>query len=77
VDESSHGRPQKFSGGRVQRRHFAYRFQVADVTMQMDAHKTLCCSTPQRKCLMKARAPFASSLKSFSNGAVYEFVTKV
>ena len=26
---------------------------------------------------MKARAPFASILKSFSSGAVYEFVTKM
>jgi len=72
-----HGRPQKFSGVCVQRRHFAYRFQVADVTMQMDAHKMLYCSTPQRKCPMKARAPFASILKLFSSGAVYEFATKV
>ena len=76
VNESSYGRPQKFSGG-VQRRHFAYRFQVADVTMQMDAHKTLYCSTPLRKCPMKTRAPFPSILKSFSSGAVYEFATKV
>ena len=68
-NERSHGRSQKFSGG-VRRRHFAYYFQVADVTMPMDAHKTLYCSTPQRKCPMKARAPFASVLNFFSNGAV-------
>jgi len=55
-----------FPGG-MQRRHFAYRFQVADVTMQTDAHKTLYCSTPQRKCPMKARALFASIFKSFSS----------
>jgi len=75
VNQSSHGRPQKFSG--VQRPHFAYHFQVTDVTMQTDAHKTLYCSTPQRKSPMKARAPFASILKSFSSGAVHEFATKV
>jgi len=63
--------------GSVQRRHFAYCFQVADVPMQMDTHKTLYCSTPQRKCPMKARAPLASVLKYFSRGAVYEFATKV
>jgi len=34
-------------------------------------------STSQRKCPMKARAPFASILKSFSSGAVYEHATKV
>jgi len=30
-----------------------------------------------KKCTIKARAPFASVLKSFSSGAVYEFATKV
>jgi len=34
-------------------------------------------STAQRKCPMKARAPFTSILKPFSSGAAYEFVTKV
>jgi len=29
---------------RGKRRHFAYVFQVADVAMQMDIHKTLYCS---------------------------------
>jgi len=61
----------------VQRQHFAYLFQVADVTMQTDVHKTLYCFYTTRKCPMKARAPFASNLKSFSSGAVYEFATKV
>jgi len=31
----------------------------------------------QRKCPMKACAPFASILKSFSSGSGYEFVTKM
>jgi len=31
----------------------------------------------QRKCPLKARAPFASILKSFSSGAVYEFAANV
>jgi len=39
--------------------------------------KRFIASTPQRKCTMEARAPFASILKYFSIGAVYEFVTKV
>jgi len=39
--------------------------------------KRFTASTPQRKCTMKARAPFASISKSFSSGAVYEFATKV
>jgi len=34
-------------------------------------------STPQRKCPMKACAPFTSILKSFLSGAVYEFATNV
>ena len=34
-------------------------------------------STPQRKCPMKARAPFALLLKSVSSGAVQVFATKV
>jgi len=36
-----HGRPQKFLQG-GQSRYFAFRFQVADHTMQMDVNKTLC-----------------------------------
>jgi len=34
-------------------------------------------SESQRKCHMKAYAPFTSILKSFSSGSVYEFATKV
>jgi len=37
-----------FRGG--QRQRFAYTFQVADDTMQIDVYKTLYPSTTQRKC---------------------------
>jgi len=56
---------------------FCYLFQVADVAIQMDFNKCFTVSPPQRKCLMKACAPFASILKSFPSGAVYECATKV
>ena len=48
--ESSHGRPQKFFQG-LERRHFAfaYHFQVVDVPMQMDVHKTLYCFYTTKK----------------------------
>jgi len=64
-----------FPGG--QRRHFAYHFQVADVSMQMEVHKLFTVSTRQRKCLKKARVPFAYILKSYSNGGVHYFAAKV
>ena len=41
--ENTPGCPQKFFHGRGQRRHIAYLFQVADVAMRMDVHKTLYC----------------------------------
>ena len=46
--------------------------------MQMDVHKTFYyVSTPQRKFPVKARAPFASILKSFGSGAAgYTNLTK-
>jgi len=40
ADRADHGRPQKLFLG-SQRRHFADLFQVADVAMQMDVHKTI------------------------------------
>ena len=45
--------------------------------MQIDVHETLYCFHTTKKMPMKARAPFASILKSFSSGAVYEFATKM
>ena len=61
----------------MQRRHFAYLFRVADVAIQTDVHKMLSVSTPRSKCPMKARAPLAYILKSFSSGDSYECPTKV
>jgi len=48
MGETSHGRPQKFFQG-GQRQHFAYLFQVADVAMQMDVHKTYYCFYTTKK----------------------------
>jgi len=47
--ENSHGRPHKFLQGRGQHHHITYIFQVADVAMQMDVHKTLCCFYTTKK----------------------------
>ena len=50
-------------------------FQVAKDAMQMDLHKTLhhFCSAPQRKLIMKARAPLAFVRKLYSGGVVIVF----
>jgi len=47
--ENSHGCPQKFFQGRGQRHHITYIFQVPDVVMQMDVHKTLYCFCTTKK----------------------------
>jgi len=65
-----HGRPQKFFQG-GQYRHFAYRF--AD---KWTFTESFTLSIPQ-KFPTKTRAPFASFLKSYSGGSVYEFAKRV
>ena len=74
--KSSHGR-RKNVFRREQRDilHIFFRF----LTLQCIWTFTKCftVSTPQSKCLTKARAPFASILKYFSSGPVYQYATKV
>ena len=76
---SSHGRPQKFfQGGNVDILLIILR--LLTLQCKWTFTKRFPVSTPQWKFPMKARAPFASILKSFSSGAVgrlYEFATKV
>jgi len=56
--------------GRGQPGHFAYLFEVAmQVENAFTKRFTVC--TPQRKCPMKAHAPFASILKSFSSQVMF------
>jgi len=77
-DESSHGHPQKFfQGGK--RRHFGYRFQVADVAMQMDVQKTLSCFYTSKKIHHESTHSIRIHFGIFFKWScrLYEFATKV
>ena len=65
MGESSYGSPNKFFQKGVQRRHFAYFFQVADVTMQTDVHKTLYCFYTTKKMPHESTRSISIYLKIF------------
>ena len=78
--ENSHRRLQTFFRVRGQLQHIAYLFLVTDVAMLIDVHKTFYCFYTTKykvNARMKARAPIASILKSFSGWAACEFATKL
>ena len=76
---SSPGRPQKFFQGGGQRQHFAYHFQVADVAMKMDVHKTLSSFYTTKKIPHESTRSIRIYFEIFFKWScrLYEFATKV
>jgi len=71
------GARRKFSRGRGNVIILLSFFRLLTLQCKWTFTKRFTVSTTQRICPMKARAPFASILKSFASEAVYEFATKV